>query len=552
MIDPEVKDQTWTISRIAQTITVTGSYEKSADSAPFLLDAKTNNTDSNAKLTYQSSNTKVAAVDANGKVTIAGPGTAVITVIAAATANYEAAGKTVTIIVRDNMKPVPDPEITKESIAKASVTVSSQKYTGKELKPCVKVVLSGKTLKAGTDYTVSYSNNKNIGTAAVKVTGKGSYSGSITKKFTIYVAKNASYTVGNYQYKITNASTNGKGAVTLTSVKKKTSSASIESTVTIGGKKFKITAIGANAFKKNTKVTNLTIGANVKTIGSNAFYGCKKLKNITIKTTQLKSSAVGSKAFSGVYSKVKVCVPASKVSTYKKLMQSRGLSKNAVFVADISGAKISVSKQKYTGKTLKPSVKVVLSKKTLKAGRDYTVSYSRNKNIGTAAVKITGKGKYGGSVTKNFTIYVAKNASYTIGNYKYKITNASTNGKGTVSLTGVKKDASTVSIGSTVTIGGKKFKITAIGANAFKNSKKLAKVTIGANVKTIGSSAFNGCRKLKSITIKTTLLKSSTVGNKAFSGVYSKAAVKVPASKVSEYKKLLQSKGLPKSAKVSK
>ena len=40
-----------------------------------------------------------------------------------------------------------------------------------------------------TDYTVSYSSNKNIGTATVKVTGKGSYTGTITKTFKINPAK---------------------------------------------------------------------------------------------------------------------------------------------------------------------------------------------------------------------------------------------------------------------------------------------------------------------------------------------------------------------------
>ena len=44
----------------------------------------------------------------------------------------------------------------------------------------------------------------------------------------------------------------------------------------------------------------------------------------------------------------------------------------------------------------------------LKNGSDYTTSYSNNKKIGKAIVKITGKGKYGGIITKNFTINPAK------------------------------------------------------------------------------------------------------------------------------------------------
>ena len=44
----------------------------------------------------------------------------------------------------------------------------------------------------------------------------------------------------------------------------------------------------------------------------------------------------------------------------------------------------------------------------LKNGTDYTVSYSNNKNVGKATVKITGKGKYGGVITKTFKIKSCK------------------------------------------------------------------------------------------------------------------------------------------------
>ena len=48
--------------------------------------------------------------------------------------------------------------------------------------------LSGKTLTAGTDYTVTFSNNTNIGTASVTITGIGGYTGSKTLNFTITAA----------------------------------------------------------------------------------------------------------------------------------------------------------------------------------------------------------------------------------------------------------------------------------------------------------------------------------------------------------------------------
>lgn len=106
------------------------------------------------------------------------------------------------------------------------------------------------------------------------------------------------------------------------------------------------------------------------------------------------------------------------------------------------------------------------------------------------------------------------------------------------------KKATSITIPATVKINGKTYKVTAIAANAFKNNKKLKKVTIGENVKTIGKNAFYGCKKLKKVTIKTSLLTKKTVGKNAFAKINAKAKVKVPKSKLKNYKKLLKSKGI--------
>ena len=104
----------------------------------------------------------------------------------------------------------------KTSIKKASVKgISNKNYNGKSQKQSIKVKLGKKTLKQGTDYAVSYKNNKNIGKATVTIKGKGKYEGSIKKTFQITVAKGKTYTAGNFKYKMTKASTNGKGTVTL-------------------------------------------------------------------------------------------------------------------------------------------------------------------------------------------------------------------------------------------------------------------------------------------------------------------------------------------------
>ena len=59
-------------------------------------------------------------------------------------------------------------------------------YSEDKIKPSVTVKLGKKTLKKGTAYTVTYSNNIKKGTkAAIKITGKGNFSGTRTVYFTI-------------------------------------------------------------------------------------------------------------------------------------------------------------------------------------------------------------------------------------------------------------------------------------------------------------------------------------------------------------------------------
>ena len=67
--------------------------------------------------------------------------------------------------------------------------ISNKAYTGKAIKPSVTVKDGDTKLKKGTDYTVSYKNNKNIGTASVTIKGKGDYTGSKTIDFKIVPAK---------------------------------------------------------------------------------------------------------------------------------------------------------------------------------------------------------------------------------------------------------------------------------------------------------------------------------------------------------------------------
>ncbi len=74
---------------------------------------------------------------------------------------------------------------TKTDLSKAKVTAAAQTYTGYALKPVVTVTLNGKALRAGTDYTVVYGYNTEVGTARIRVTGRGAYRGVATGSFEI-------------------------------------------------------------------------------------------------------------------------------------------------------------------------------------------------------------------------------------------------------------------------------------------------------------------------------------------------------------------------------
>lgn len=202
----------------------------------------------------------------------------------------------------------------------------------------------------------------------------------------------------------------------------------------------------------------------------------------------------------------------------------------------------------YTGKAITlPGLKV----KGYQAGTDYTLSYSNNKNVGKATVTIRFRGNYTGSLKKTFQIksqIPVKGKSYKSGNLKYKVTKSAASG-GTVELSApVKKTYASIKVPATVKLNGYTFKVTGIGANAFKGNKKLAKVAIGANVAKIGKNAFQSCAKLKKITIQSKKLKS--VGTNALKGINPKAVVTVPKAQKKAYAKLLKGKGQKKTVKI--
>ena len=122
------------------------------------------------------------------------------------------------------------------------------------------------------------------------------------------------------------------------------------------------------------------------------------------------------------------------------------------------------------------------------------------------------------------TVEVGKKKKSDDGKAIYKITASNAKNKTVTYVEPTKKKTSKITIPDTVTIDGSVYKVTAIEANAFKNNKKITKVTIGKNVTSIGKNAFMGCTKLTSVTIGK---KVKTIGASAFSGCSKLKTVKM-------------------------
>lgn len=150
---------------------------------------------------------------------------------------------------------------------------------------------------------------------------------------------NTCFRVGNLKYRVTANQVVTCYGTTNSRVTK----ISIPSTVRYNGVTYRVTSIWANAFKKKSRLTTVSIGHNVSVISKNAFYKCKKLKKVTIGSglTQinpgafrgvkkgctitiksLKLKKVSSRIDQSV-SRMTVRVPKRKYTAYKKLLRKK-------------------------------------------------------------------------------------------------------------------------------------------------------------------------------------------------------------------------------------
>ena len=295
----------------------------------------------------------------------------------------------------------------------ASLSASTFGYDGSKKEPSATVRSGNKTLTSGTDFTVSYSNNVNAGTASAVITGKGNYSGSITKEFIITPADfsklTASLAAGTFSYD----GTEKKPEVTVKSGSKQLTSGtdftvSYTDNINVGTAKAVITGKGnySGTITKSFKITQADLSKFTASLSADSFIydGAEKKPVVTVKSDNAQLTA--DTDFTVSYSS-NINAGTATVTITGKGNYSGSIKKQfTITPADFSGfsAELSADTVTYTGSAQKPGATVKSGDKVLVSGTDFTVSYSNNTNAGTAKATIKGKGNYSGTITKEFTI----------------------------------------------------------------------------------------------------------------------------------------------------
>lgn len=216
---------------------------------------------------------------------------------------------------------------------------------GNQYNCCFSVKAHTKTLDSSTVVTPSVkpdSPSKVTPAVTPKATPKAVPTSTPTPAPPASARVNTCFRVGNLKYRVTANQVVTCYGTTNSRVTK----ISIPSTVRYNGVTYRVTSIWANAFKKKSRLTTVSIGHNVSVIGKNAFYKCKKLKKVTIGTglTQinpgafrgvkkgctitiksLKLKKVSSRIDQSV-SRMTVRVPKRKYTAYKKLLRKKSKS----------------------------------------------------------------------------------------------------------------------------------------------------------------------------------------------------------------------------------
>lgn len=303
-------------------------------------------------------------------------------------------------------------EIATADISKASVLIPSQSYTGSELKPDANVTLNGKALKAGKDYTASYSDNVKIGTATVTIKGKGNYSGTATGKFEIR----------KEVLDISKASVNKIDGVTFTgepiepalkvsykdkALKQGTDyEVSYSDNVNAGKAAFTLYGKGdyTGTLSGNFKIAPANISDATVELDSSS-YTYDGTAHEPKATVTLNGKSLSSETEYGLtYADNTNAGNATATVTGKGNYSGRVTATYSIAPADISSAQVTIPEQAYTGSPLTPVPSVKIGDKELSPDVDFTVSYVNNINTGEGYATVEGCGNYTGTALGTFQI----------------------------------------------------------------------------------------------------------------------------------------------------
>ncbi|MCR5702725.1 MAG: leucine-rich repeat protein [Lachnospiraceae bacterium] len=388
--------------------------------------------------------------------------------------------------------------ITKRTIAGVLCTVSPSKYTysGSANTPSVSISIDNTSLKAGTDYSVTYEDNTKAGKASVTITGNGNYTGVIENYFTISPKELS---------------------VTGMKVKDKTYDGTTDAEITSYG-----TLVGVcnDTDDVSINVTNAKAEFEDKNVGDNkkvVFYGYS-LSGDDAANYSLDMSDVS----------VTGAIIASQTleQTGSEQQQSSQTSEQSG-----NGQQQSSQTSQQTSSVTSQATYTVKSEGTTLDDNDATATYvvtSTQTETPTVSYSITSDAEVKDVVVPETIL---------VDGVEYKVTSIADNAfKGVSTLKSVTIPAS----------------VESIGDSAFENCKELTKITIPVSCKKIGNKAFGGCKKLKTIIVKTTKLTSKNVSKKTFKGIKNKVVIKVPKKMLAKYKKLFRKKGLSKKVKIKK
>ncbi len=174
----------------------------------------------------------------------------------------------------------------------------------------------------------------------------------------------------------------------------------------------------------------------------------------------------------------------------------------AVAAQDITNAEVSgITDKTYNGKDITQAVVVKLGENTLAEGTDYEVAYENNKNVGFGSVKIAGKGKYEGEITKIFKIN-PKGVSLTSVKAQKKAIKATWK-KSANKVSGYQVRYSTSSKFKTCKTVSVKYtkKINSRVIKKLKANKRYY-VKVRTYTKTLGGTCYSDWSKVKSVKVK--------------------------------------------------